>query len=208
MRAFAVFLLVFLLPSAHANEEALQRLRQLQANPALHQQAYSAGQERIRFCANCHGQDGNSKRPHIPNLAAQNPQYLFNAFENFASGRRQDFVMSKLAPLLSPADRVNIALYYSEQKLRPQAAMPASAARQLAEQRFVTVCVACHGQQAEGREDVPRLAGQPAEYLRRALTRFRNQDPGRAGSVMLAVASGLRDDEIAALADYLQALPE
>ena len=38
---------------------------------------------------------------------------------------------------------------------------------------------------------MPRLAGQPDEYIRKALTRFRENDPSRAGSVMIGVAAQL-----------------
>ena len=53
---------------------------------------------------------------------------------------------------------------------------------------------------------MPRLAGQPAEYVRKALTRFRDKDPSRAGSVMLTIADKFTDQEINALASFLQQL--
>ncbi|MNT81851.1 Cytochrome c4 precursor [compost metagenome] len=59
---------------------------------------------------------------------------------------------------------------------------------------------------AEGRDNTPRLAGQPAEYLRKALTRFRDKDPSRAGSVMMSIAADFSDAQIGALAVYLQQL--
>jgi cytochrome c553 len=189
-----------------ANEAAMLQFNQLNADPVLRQQAYAAGQERILFCGNCHGVNGNSKRPHIPNLAQQNPVYLFNAFEKFASGERKDFVMSKLAPSLTAADRVNIAIYFGQQKLLPHTAPVDPAQLAEGEVKFKTVCTACHGANAEGRDNTPRLAGQPAEYLRKALTRFRDKDPSRAGSVMMTIAADFNDQEIAALAAYLQQL--
>lgn len=71
---------------------------------------------------------------------------------------------------------------------------------------FSRICVACHGAQGEGQESMPRLAGQPAEYVRKALTRFRDKDPSRAGSVMLTIAEKFTDQEINALASFLQQL--
>jgi cytochrome c553 len=206
-----VRLLVLLLLSCFAtqtlaNEEAMLRFNQLNADPILRQQAYAAGQERILFCGNCHGANGNSKRPHIPNLAQQNPVYLFNAFEKFASGERKDFVMSKLAPSLTMEDRVNIAIYFGQQKLLPHSDPVDAALLSQGEVKFKIVCSACHGANAEGRDNTPRLAGQPAEYLRKALTRFRDKDPSRAGSVMMSIAADINDREIAALAAYLQQL--
>ena len=206
MRLLVCLLFSCVATLAQASEEAMQRFTQLNADPVLRQQAYAAGQERIRFCGNCHGENGNSKRPHIPNLAQQNPVYLFNAFEKFANGQRKDFVMSKLAPTLSMEDRVNIAIYFGQQKVLSHDEPVDEAQRQQGEATFKTVCTACHGANAEGREDTPRLAGQSSEYVRKALTRFRDKDPSRAGSVMMSIAAGFSDAQISSLAAYLQSL--
>ncbi len=206
MRVPALLLFACLASLAQASEEAMQRFNQLSADPVLRQQAYEAGHERIRFCGNCHGENGNSKRPHIPNLAEQNPVYLFNAFEKFASGERTDYVMSKLAPVLTLEDRVNVAIYFGQQKLQAHTEPVDAALRQQGEITFKTICTGCHGADAAGRDNTPRLAGQPAEYLRKALTRFRDKDPSRAGSVMMTIAAGFSDAQIDALASYLQQL--
>ena len=206
MRVLVCVLLGCFATLAQANDEAMQRFIQLNADPALREQAYAAGQERIRFCGNCHGENGNSKRTYIPNLAEQNPVYLFSAFEKFASGERKDFIMSKLAPNLTLEDRVNVAIYFGQQKLQAHTEPVNAALRQQGEVAFKAICTVCHGDKAEGRENTPRLAGQPAEYLRKALTRFRDKDPSREGSVMMSIAAGFSDERIAALAEYLQQL--
>jgi cytochrome c553 len=206
MRVLVLLLFSCVASLVQADEQALQRFNQLNADPVLRQQAYADGQERIRFCGNCHGENGNSKRPHIPNLAEQNPVYLFNAFEKFASGERKDYVMSQLAPNLSLEERVNVAIYFGQQKLLAHSEPVDAALRQQGEVTFKTLCTGCHGVNAEGRDNTPRLAGQPAEYLRKALTRFRDKDPSRAGSVMMSIATDFSDAQIAALAAYLQQL--
>jgi cytochrome c553 len=206
MRLLVIVLLSCLAPLAQASEEAMQRFNRLMADPALRQQAYQAGQERIRFCGHCHGENGNSKRDYIPNLAAQNPVYLFHSFEKFASGERADFVMSKLAQNLTLEDRVNVAVYFSQQKVLPSTAVSDPALSRQGEALYQRTCSVCHGSQAEGRETMPRLAGQSAVYVRTALTRFRDNDPSRAGSVMMGIASNLSQPEIQALAAYLEQL--
>ena len=82
-----------------------------------------------------------------------------------------------------------------------QADEPASAAKPEA------ACEACHG--PGGNRPVapqtPRLAGQADDYLVEALTQYRNgarQDP-----VMGAMAKGLSDAQIRALAKYFSAQP-
>lgn len=206
MRLLALVLLSCLATSAHASDEAMKRFSYLMADDTRREQAYAAGQERALFCSYCHGETGNSKRAHIPNLAAQNPLYLFQAFEKFASGQRTDFVMSKLAENLTLEDRVNVAVYFSQQKVNPPTAAANEPLRARGEALFKSTCTGCHGVHAEGMETMPRLAGQPDEYLRKALTRFRDNDPSRAGSVMMPIAGKLSPADIGALAAYLSQL--
>ena len=114
--------------------------------------------------------------------------------------------MSKLAQNLSMEERVNIAVYFSQQKVNPPEGAPNLALHKSGEKIFKTTCTGCHGAHAEGMETMPRLAGQPDEYIRKALTRFRENDPSRAGSVMIGVASHLSAADVEALAAYLSHL--
>lgn len=205
MRPILFLFLSALSCSSFANQQAMQTLNQLMADPTTQQLAYEAGHERITFCKHCHGENGNSKRNYIPNLAEQNPIYLFSAFEKFANGERQDFVMSKLAKNLTLEDRVNIALYYGQQKVVYQPAID----QQLSEKgqaKFQQICQGCHGAQGQGKQDMPRLAGQPAEYIKRTLELFRKKDPSRSTSVMFSIAENMTDEDIISVANYIQAL--
>ncbi|MCQ4289270.1 c-type cytochrome [Pseudomonas stutzeri] len=206
MRFIAVLMLSCFASFAHSNETAMERFNYLMADTERRQQAYAAGQERALFCGYCHGEDGNSRRPHIPNLASQNPVYLFQSFEKFANGERIDYVMSKLAKTLTLEDRVNIAIYFSQQKVVPAASAGDAALIQQGATLFQRTCTGCHGEHAEGRETMPRLAGQPADYIRTALTHFCNHEPSRAGSVMIGIADKLSEAEIDSLAAYLTQL--
>jgi cytochrome c553 len=206
MRLLTLVLFCCLAPIAHAAEEAIDRFHYLMGDAERRQQAYVAGQERALFCGYCHGENGNSKRPHIPNLASQNPIYLFHSFEKFAKGERIDFVMSKLAKSLTLEDRVNIAVYFSQQKVEPKAVASDAALVQRGETLFQHTCVGCHGSHAQGKENMPRLAGQPSEYLSKALNRFRTHDPSRAGSVMMGIADKLSEADIESVVAYLTQL--
>src|SRR5690554_7187775 len=75
---------------AATTDEAMRQLEAIMVDDQRRQASYDAGHERIRFCGYCHGEDGNSTRDFIPNLAAQHPQYLFEQFEKFGDGRRED----------------------------------------------------------------------------------------------------------------------
>ncbi len=188
MRALFVFLIISFTSLAAADQNAMQKLNALLTDPSAQEQAYAAGHERITFCKHCHGEDGNSKRNYIPNLAEQNPIYLFNAFEKFANGERTDF-----------------ALYYGQQKV---VVIPSESPnlRDKGQAKFNQVCQGCHGVNGEGKEDMPRLAGQPAEYITRTLKNFRSKDPSRAASIMLSITENMTDDEINSVASYIQEL--
>ncbi len=184
-------------------DTAMQELEAIMADEQRREASYAAGQERILFCGYCHGEDGNSKRDYIPNLATQHPLYLFEQFEKFGDGRRDDYVMSSLAKSLSLQERIDIAVYYSQQTAHPrEGGDPALAA---AGQRiYGSYCFTCHGADAEGVSNMPRLAGQPAPYLENALKRFKQLDPAQDSSVMTAIAKTLNDKDINAVATYLQ----
>ncbi|MFV3330075.1 c-type cytochrome [Pseudomonas sp. NY15437] len=201
-----VLLWMLLCASAQASE-LMERLAALEQDPARREQAYAAAQERVLLCSKCHGKDGNSTREHIPNLAGQNPQYLFDAFEQYVDGQRTDFVMNQAARLLTLNERVNIAYYFSQQKVLPRTeAAPDKALVERGAQRFASVCATCHGANALGHDGFPRIAGQSRVYLTHALQRYRNKDPSRAGSPMLAVAALLDEDDVSALSAYLSQL--
>ncbi|RCW71103.1 cytochrome c553 [Marinobacter nauticus] len=188
--------------AASSAGEAMTQLNAIMADDTKRQASYEAGHERIRFCGYCHGEDGNSKREYIPNLAAQHPLYLFNQFEKFRDGTREDYVMSKLAKTLSLEERINIAVYYSQQTAKPRTGGDPTKA-DAGEKLFAVRCAGCHGDKAQGFRDMPRLAGQPAEYLGIALRRFKEMDPTKHSTPMIGVAGILSEGEIEALAGYL-----
>ena len=68
-------------------------------------------------------------------------------------------------------------------------------------------CARCHGEEARGNETIPRLAGQQAEYLKRTIARYRDKTGERIYPLMQIATATLKNEEIAALASYLAALP-
>lgn len=187
----------------HAPAQSLDKLKSVMADPAARAAAAEAGRKASSFCANCHGVDGNSKLPEVPNLAAQNAVYLFNQVHKFYTGERKDQWMEPAIKLLSESERQNVVVYYATKKVVPaSAAVPGDAGREI----YFRVCARCHGEQAQGGERFPRLAGQQNLYLIRALTNYRNRTGTRMEPEMLAMTAALKDADIKAVADYLSAL--
>ncbi|HEX7044711.1 MAG TPA: c-type cytochrome [Burkholderiales bacterium] len=203
---------VFLLPVAPleasdtAPDEARARLRTYLAADGgrLTDELASAARDRGYFCVRCHGEDGVSRMPLVPNLAGQNAYYLLEQIERFASGERNDHIMTPLARQLAPDDRALLAFYYASQRPRPHAIE--ATLKERGEARYRQVCVACHGSDARGGERYARLASQHPEYLRRRLYQFQARTDGE-GSVMTGIARTLSDEDISVIAAYLASLP-
>ena len=188
-----------------AQPAAQERLKVIQADPAAVKQAVDAGKKASFFCANCHGEDGNSKAPEVPNLAGQNPAYLLEQIRKFGAGERKDQFMQGLIKVLKDEERVQIALYYAESKVPPGRADAAQAAK--GKELFNKLCQRCHGDQARGNETIPRLAGQRIPYLQTSITRYRDKTGERNNQLMSIATSTLKNEDITAIANYLTTMP-
>jgi len=85
-------------------------LVQRESDPEGWRALLKEAKDRASFCARCHGTDGVSVLPLIPNLAGQNPYYLLQQIERFADGQRKDFIMTPLAAQAKPAERALLAV--------------------------------------------------------------------------------------------------
>jgi cytochrome c553 len=68
-------------------------------------------------------------------------------------------------------------------------------------------CTACHGTDGNANQDqqYPRLAGQYADYIARALQEYKNGERGNA--IMKGMAAPLSDQDIADVAAYFASQP-
>lgn len=174
-----------------------------------------AGQEKSTTCTACHGADGNSSNPQWPKLAGQHAQYTFEQLMAYRNGERNNPVMSAQVRSLSEDDMRDLAAYYAEQTLQPGAADPELA--ELGESLYrggnlesgVTACTACHGPQGKGipMASFPRIGGQHATYIIDQLNAYRDgtRSTDRA-AMMRDIASRMTDEEIRAVAEYIQGL--
>lgn len=183
--------------------QLLAKIESVEIDPAARRAAINAGRDQATFCAYCHGADGNSAKPEIPNLAGQNPVYLLDQIENFASGKRKDYttVMQQLSRQFSASEKLALAVYYASVPLKP-----ASAANDLAKRGkpiYVGSCQGCHGERGEGPVGYARIAGQQPEYIQRTLRAFRDRKEGRTSELMSQATASLSDQDIRAVAAYV-----
>ena len=72
-----------------------------------------AGAAKAMMCQACHGLDGLSKTPDLPNIAGQIEPYLVAQLQAFKSGVRKNDAMSAVVPALSDKDIEDLAAYFS-----------------------------------------------------------------------------------------------
>jgi cytochrome c553 len=183
------------------------------ANPAVSPQVTAQ-----QVCANCHGLDGNSVSPNFPRLAGQPKAYLVAQLENFRSHRRSDPAgyeyMWGLTRSLSDEQIDGLADYFSSQPAQRNAAVDTALhgrGRQIFEQglpqKETPPCASCHGPAGQGLANFPRLAYQHQDYLIKQLHVFQETE-GRPGTPMKQVTHKMSDEEMQAIAAYLQSFPD
>src|SRR6478752_5877127 len=104
-----------------------------------------AGKRKAETCVSCHGPGGNSSNNLFPTLAGQTSRYLYLQLRDFKEGRRKDPLMSPMAANLSREDMLDLADYFSSQKMAASAYKVAGA--KVAEGKKITdnaLCPMCH----------------------------------------------------------------
>ncbi len=184
-------------------------------------------------CTACHGLDGNPPDglPY-PRLAGQSERYSSRQLALFKSGERNTglaVVMVPFASSLSAQDMRDLGAYFATQtpgsgiaddavvgegpyegmkfyEIGQKLYRGGDAARQ------IPACMACHGPAGGGNPGpaYPAVAGQEASYTDGRLQEYRagttDQQDRHLFDIMATIARSLTDEEIRALASYLQGL--
>ena len=175
-------------------------------------------QAKMAYCENCHGASAQGFHGYypIPRLAGQQPEYIKNQLEAFIEQRRTNNIMFNVAHVLSPA--MLDALTESFHDLNPKPLTTSAAEDLIAEGKKiydeglpksdVPPCAGCHGPEAKGDSQFPRLAGQLSDYIINKLTNWtkeRGQNPAKpdASAIIQPIAHSLNQQQIKAVAAYL-----
>jgi cytochrome c553 len=172
--------------------------------------SYAAGDDDVatrklaETCAACHGPDGNSSNPAFPILAGQSWRYIYVELKDFNEGRRSDPVMSPMAANLTRDQMMALGNFFAAQKPKP-IAFNADDARVAAGKKIsdAVLCPMCHLGGFSGQNEIPRVAGQHREYIRKQLHDFKERKRTNDGGNMTSVAATLSDDDIESLAQYI-----
>jgi cytochrome c553 len=177
-------------------------------------------QAKIEYCKTCHGLSGQGFRGAVPMpcLAGQQPEYLENQLRAFVERRRTNPYMFNVAHALSPTMLTALTTQLSQLNPKPlggAAKNLVAAGRKIYEEGIpdsnVPPCSSCHGPEAKGDAQFPRLAGQLHDYIFSKLVNWskeRGQDPANpdTSAIMEPIAHGLNEPQIAAVAAYLSYL--
>jgi cytochrome c553 len=175
---------------------------------------------KLAYCEDCHGRSAQGFHGYfpIPRLAGQQPEYLKNQLEALVEHRRTNNIMFNVAHSLSPGMIAALAADFRALNPPPLG----GGARHLVptgEKIFqngvpeanVAACAACHGPEAQGSGEIPRLAGQLSDYVYNKLINWskeRGQNPTEPdiSAVMSPVAHSLTRPQVEAVAAYLSYL--
>jgi cytochrome c553 len=176
-------------------------------------------QAKLEYCKTCHGLSGQGYFGYfaMPRLAGQQTKYLENQLRAFTERRRTNPVMFNVAHALSPATLTSLAEHFKNLDPAPLGGAPrglGANGKTIYEdgvpEANVPACSACHGPDAKGHEEIPRLAGQLFPYTVKALTTWgkeRGQGAGNdTSAVMAPTAHNLSRAQIAAVAAYVSGL--
>jgi len=180
-------------------------------NPIIGKQKSDSGR-----CQECHGVDGISSDPKIPDHAGQYAGYLIKQLNNFQLGERKHEVMTIMAEDLTATDMADIAAYFASQKvMQGDGDGDNSVGNNLFvngdKARDIPACASCHGDKGKGRvaDNVtyPVIGGQRRIYLRTQLVNWKlGERTNSPNGIMNKIAKQLSDDEIDALVNYISGL--
>lgn len=175
-----------------------------------------AGAQKAAVCGACHGVNGHqSINPEWPNLAGQHAGYIAAQLELFKQGVRGNPVMMPNAMMLGDEDMADLAAYFARQPVQGLEADPSiyeageSLYRGGDAGRGLPACIACHGPQGKGNgpAQYPAVRAQHALYSYNQLKAYASGERKPASNaIMQTIAARLTDEEMRALASYMQGL--
>jgi cytochrome c553 len=165
----------------------------------------------VHNCTWCHSTQGVAP---APRLAGQTYQYLENQLADFRTHRRDNplsiqYMWDATANLSTQSTR-DLAMYFS--RLPPKAAGDGDAelvamGKKIYQEGMpdsnIVACVVCHGPNAEGVGQIPRLSGLASSYLKRRLEQWGQGYHAAAGPPMPDIARKLLPEQMEAIASYL-----
>jgi cytochrome c553 len=159
--------------------------------------------ERVKQCAVCHGEDGNSQMAKLPSLAGQPEFFIINQLFLMREGVRKVEAMAALVKDLKDDDLQALAKHYAALTPKPSGEPIDPALVQRGTELAATRrCGSCHQPALTGADQIPRIAKQRIDYLIAVLKELRDGKRPGADTLMSQAVAGLSDADLAALAHF------
>lgn len=193
-------------PAARATVDLTARLKEVQANPGQVEAFYKSGRRVAAFCANCHGDGGNSVKPDVPNLAGQNAYYLLEQLREFGvTQRKTSEFKRRLVNAMTADEKIGMVVFYAAQEVvHKPSANPALVKR--GGDLYAKACADCHDPDGRGAREYSRVAGQQTDYLTQSLKGYRDGSGMRINKEMAKEIKPLTDADIAAIVAYVSSM--
>jgi cytochrome c553 len=175
---------------------------------------------KLQYCKTCHGLSGQGYHGYfpMPRLAGQQPQYIENQLRAFIEHRRKNLIMANVAHALTPSMLSSLAHHFRDLNPPPlegRSRGATAAGKHIYDDGLpesnVPACSACHGPDAKGQDQIPRLAGQLPDYIHDKLVnwtaeRGQNSSMPDSSAVMGPTSHNLTKSQIEAVAAYVSHL--
>ena len=175
---------------------------------------------KVLYCKTCHGLSGQGYHGYytMPRLAGQQPKYIENQLRAFIEHRRKNEIMANVAHALSPSMLSALASHFKDLHPPPLGGGSrgdAGLGKRIYDEGLpesnVPACSACHGPDAKGQDQIPRLAGQLPDYVVSKLVnwsaeRGQNSAMPDSSAVMGPTSHNLTRSQMSAVAAYVSGL--
>ena len=126
---------------------------------------------------------------------------------DFQEGRRSNELMSPMAKDLTRDEMRELGAYFAAQKPQPQPFQPDAAKARLGKLKAdETLCMMCHLGGFAGQNEIPRVAGQPFDYIVKQLKEFKAKTRTNDAGSMTSVSNTLSEADIENIAHYIAGL--
>ncbi len=211
-KIISIFFLFHLINPLYAagQDSAAQTVQQNAAAKTVQQETAAKIVQEV--CQHCHGLEGEASNVLYPRLAGQHNNYIVKQLHDFRSGKRKG-TMNDMAAALKDDEIIALAAYFSSKPPLAHRVRNKEFAQvgwyifhRGNEYSGVPACASCHGENGEGSDALPRLAGQHKRYVADQLNLFHERERNNDNAIMHSVASKLTEMEIEAVSNYVSGL--
>ena len=156
----------------------------------------------LTVCVACH----NNDQPANPILDGQHAKYIEKQLQDLKKDLRIHAQMQGIAKTLDDKQIVEISKAFAEKAWsNPTPKIDPSIQEEGKNLVRKGNCTRCHGSELEGTYNIPRLAGQRAEYLKTTLLQYKNKERNNFPP-MSSMLNRYSEKEIGVMADYISRL--